>query len=80
MAARSNVAASVLFSLSILTLLATVTLWASYWHPLGLLELECVAAGVGLFTALLRRRRASQAGTAVPARTESATELHDLDS
>jgi len=80
LAARSNVAASVLFSLSILTLLATLTLWAGYWHPLGLLEIECVAAGVALFTALLRRRRADQAGAAVPAGTESATELHDLDS
>jgi hypothetical protein len=53
MAARSNVAASVLFSLSILTLLATTTLWAGYWHPLGLLEIECVAVGVALLTALL---------------------------
>ncbi len=80
MAARSNVAASVLISLSILTLLATLTLWAGYWHPLGLLEIECVAAGLALFTALLRRRRADQARAAIPTGTESATELHDLDS
>jgi uncharacterized membrane protein len=80
MAARSNFAASVLFSLSILTLLATGTLWAGYWHPLGLLEIECVAAGVALFTALLRRRRADQARSAILTGTESATELHDLDS
>jgi uncharacterized membrane protein len=80
MAARSNVAASVLFSLSILTLFATLTLWAGYWHPLGLLEVECVAVGIALFTALLRRRRADQARAAVPAEAESATELHDLDS
>jgi uncharacterized membrane protein len=80
MAARSNVAASVLISLSILTLLATLTLWAGYWHPLGLLEIECVASGLALFTALLRRRRADQARAAIPTGTESATELHDLDS
>ena len=80
MAARSNVAASVLISLSILTLLATLTLWAGYWHPLGLLEIECVAVGLALFTALLRRRRADQARAAIPTGTESATELHDLDS
>jgi uncharacterized membrane protein len=80
MAARSNVAASVLMSLSILTLLATLTLWAGYWHPLGLLEIECVAVVVALFTALLRRRRADQARAAIPTGTESATELHDLDS
>jgi uncharacterized membrane protein len=80
LAARSNIAASVLISLSILTLLATVTLWAGYWHPLGLLEFECGASCVALFAALLRRRRAVQAGAAVPAATERATELHDLDS
>ena len=80
MAARSNVAASVLFSLSILTLLATVTLWAGYWHPLGLLEVECLAVGVTLFTGLLRRRRADQARVAIPAVAESAFTLRDLDS
>jgi uncharacterized membrane protein len=79
MAARSNVAASVLFSLSILTLLATTTLWAGYWHPLGLLEIECVAVGVALFTALLRRRRVDPTRAAIPAGAESATGLHDLD-
>jgi len=80
LAARSNLAASVLFSLSILMLVSTLTLWAGYWHPLGLLEIECVAAGLALFTALLRRRRADRTGAAAPAGTESATELHDLDS
>jgi uncharacterized membrane protein len=79
-AARSNIAASVLFSLSILTLLATLTLWAGYWHPLGLLEIECVPVGVALVTAVVRRRRAGQAPAAIPRRTESAAELHDLDS
>ena len=80
MAARSNVAASVLFSLTVLTLLATATLWAGYWHPLGLLQFECVAAGIALLTALVRRRRADRAHVAVPARRGDATELHDLDS
>ena len=80
MAARSNVAASVLFSLSVLTLLATATLWAGYWHPLGLLQVEGVASGIALFTALLRRRRANQARVAAHARMGDATELHDLDS
>ena len=80
MAARSNVAVSVLFSLSVLTLLATATLWAGYWHPLGLLQVECVAAGIALFTALLRRRRANQARVAAHARMGDETELYDLDS
>jgi uncharacterized membrane protein len=79
-AARSNVAASVLFSIAILTLLATITLWAGYWHPLGLLEIESAAAVAALFAALLRRRRVDQARAAIPTETVSATELHDLDS
>ena len=80
MAARSNVAASVLFSLALLILLSTLTLWAGYWHPLGLLEVECVPVGVALVAALLRRRRAGQAAAAIPRGTESTTGLRDLDS
>jgi uncharacterized membrane protein len=80
MAARSNVAASVLFSLTILTLLATATLWAGYWHPLGLLQFEAAAAGALLVIALVRRRRADRAHVAVPVSSGDTTELHDLDS
>ena len=89
MAARSQLAAPVLFSLSILTLLATLTLWAGQWHPLGLLEVECVVVGITLFAALWRRRRADRlAGTAstgtastvtAPALMDDVTELFDLD-
>ena len=79
MAARSQVAAPVLFSLTVLTLLATLTLWAGYWHPLGLLIVEAVASGIGLFTAILRRRRAGQPRVAIPAAAPTAAELHDLD-
>jgi hypothetical protein len=56
MAARSHLAMSVLFSLTILTLAATVTLWLNAWHPLGLLEVECGVTTTALFIALLRRR------------------------
>jgi uncharacterized membrane protein len=79
MAARSQVAAPVLFSLAVLTLLATLTLWAGYWHPLGLLKVECLAVGIAFFSALLRRRRAGHPQVDVPTGTSSATELHDLD-
>ena len=58
-AARSQVAVSVLFSLTALTLAATLTLWANFWHPIGLLEVECVITAAALLAGILRRRRAS---------------------
>jgi uncharacterized membrane protein len=79
MAARSQLAAPVLFSLSILTLLATLTLWAGQWHPLGLLEVECLAVGITLFAALWRRRRVDRLAAETPAAPPDTTELHDLD-
>ena len=57
MAVRPQVAVSILFSLAVLTLLATLTLWVGYWRPLGLLEVECVAFGLALLVGLVRRRR-----------------------
>jgi hypothetical protein len=44
----SNVGMSMVFSLAILTLLATVTLWLHAWHPLGLFEAEAVLSLIGL--------------------------------
>lgn len=60
-AERSQLAVSVLFSLTVLTFAATVTLWSNFWHPLGLLEVECGITIVALFAAILRRRRAVEA-------------------
>lgn len=57
LAVRPQVALCILFSLAVLTLLASLTLWAGYWRPLGLLEVECVAFGVALLVGLVRRRR-----------------------
>jgi uncharacterized membrane protein len=57
LAVRPHVALSILFSLSTLTFVATVTLWLNYWHPLGLLEVESVVAVVALVVGLVRRRR-----------------------
>jgi hypothetical protein len=70
MAARSQVAISVLFSLTILTFAATVTLWLDSWHPLGLLEVECAIATTALFTAILRRRWAALAREATGVQAE----------
>lgn len=50
-------AMSIVFSLAILTLLATVTLWAHFWHPIPLFEVEAVLSLTGLVTSIVRRRR-----------------------
>ena len=72
LAVRPQVALSILFSLTVLTLLATLTLWAGYWRPLGLLQVECVVFGAALVVGLVRRKRSpGGAGAAAP------TELAD---
>ena len=65
MAVRPQVALSILFSLAVLTLLATLTLWVGYWRPLGLLEVECVGFGVALLVGLVRRRRGQEGPDAI---------------
>lgn len=57
MANWSDIGMSIALSLGVLTLLATVTLWARVWHPLGLFQLEAAASLAGLGIAVLRRRR-----------------------
>jgi hypothetical protein len=57
LAAWSEVAVSMVFSLVILALLAAVTLWARYWHPLGLMQAEAGLSVVGLTMAMIRRHR-----------------------
>jgi uncharacterized membrane protein len=59
---RSRFALAVLFSLAVLTLVSTVSLWLGYWHPLGSVEVECIVATVALVLGILRRRRAARAG------------------
>jgi uncharacterized membrane protein HdeD (DUF308 family) len=58
MAAWSDIGMSVALSLGVLTFLATVTLWARVWHPLGLFQLEAAVSLAGLGIAIVRRRRA----------------------
>jgi uncharacterized membrane protein len=54
----SDVGMSIALSLGILSLLATVTLWARLWQPFVLFDLEAALSIVGLGLAIVRRRRA----------------------
>jgi uncharacterized membrane protein HdeD (DUF308 family) len=53
----SGIGMSVAFSLGILTLLATVTLWVGLWHPLGLFVVEAVMSLAGLANGIVHRRQ-----------------------
>lgn len=53
----SETGISVVFSLALLILVTTVTLWAHYWHPLGLTQVLAVLSLGGLAVGALRRRR-----------------------
>jgi uncharacterized membrane protein len=54
-ARRSRVAVSIVFSLTLLALIATVTLWLHFWHPIAVTEVESVVAAAALVAALARR-------------------------
>jgi hypothetical protein len=60
---RAPVAVTVLFSLALLTLIATAALWSHFWHPLGLLVAESVLSAGALIAAILRRHRAIDTST-----------------
>jgi hypothetical protein len=53
----SEVAMPMLFSLAVLTLVAMVALWAHYWHPLGLFQVEAGLSLAGLGIGMVRRHR-----------------------
>jgi|SRR5215469_2643505 len=53
----SEAAMSMVFSITVLTLVATVTLWAGYWHPVGLFQIEAVLSLAALSAGMLRRHR-----------------------
>jgi hypothetical protein len=59
MARWSDLGTSMVVSLGVLALLATVTLWAGFWHPLGLFQFEAVLSLAGLAAGIIRRRRNS---------------------
>lgn len=51
----SGAAMPMVFSLALVALLATTTLWAHYWHPLGLFQVEAGLSLAGLAIAGARR-------------------------
>jgi hypothetical protein len=57
MARWSDLGTSIVVSLGVLAFLATVTLWARFWHPLGLFKVEAVLSLAGLAVGIVRRRR-----------------------
>ena len=58
MAEWAGIGMSVALSIGLLTLLATVCLWARIWHPLGLFQIEAAVSLIALGVAGTRRRRA----------------------
>lgn len=58
MARWSEVILAFVFSLAVLCLAAMTTLWAHYWHPIGLFQAEATLSVAGLVIAVVRRRRA----------------------
>ncbi len=65
----SAVAMPMLFSLAVLTLVAMVALWAHFWHPLGLFQIEAWLSLAGLGSGVVRRHRRRAALDVRPART-----------
>jgi hypothetical protein len=64
LATWSEFGVPVVLSLAILTLAATVALWAHAWHPLGLFQAEDGLSMVTLVVGLLRRHAGPGAGAA----------------
>jgi uncharacterized membrane protein len=58
----SGVAMPMLFSLAVLILVAMVALWAHYWHPLGIFQVEALVSLAMLGVGVARRHR-RRAGT-----------------
>ena len=57
MARWSDLGTSIVVSLGVLAFLATVTLWARFWHPLALFQVEAVLSLAALAVGIVRRRR-----------------------
>jgi len=58
MAEWSDIGMSIVLSLGVLILLATVSLWARFWNPLALFGVVAAVSIVGLGIAVVGRRRA----------------------
>ncbi len=57
---QGHVALAIVLSLAILGLVATTLLWAHFWRPIGLGEVECVIAAGLIGVSLFRRDRAGR--------------------
>jgi len=57
MARWSAVGMSMVLSLTVLTLLATIFLWAHLWQPVVLFQAEALLSIAGLVMGVVRRRR-----------------------
>ena len=57
MAGWSGVAMPIVFSLALLTLVATVSLWAHIWYPMDLFQIEAWLSLAGLCFGVARRNR-----------------------
>lgn len=64
----SEAAMSIVLSLTVLGLVATVALWVHEWHPIGLFELEAATSVASLLVAVARRHLQFRR---VPARREA---------
>lgn len=58
-------AMSIVFSIGIVTFLATVMLWARLWHPIPLFEAEAALSVIGLAISIIRRRNRNAGGSGV---------------
>jgi hypothetical protein len=56
MAEWSDVGMSVALSLAVLVVFSSCALWARYWHPLGLFQVEALLSLIALGVAVTRRR------------------------
>lgn len=73
LAFRSQAAQSMLFSLVILALAATIALWARYWHPVGLMQAEAGLSLFALAVAAARRHRYLRPGPSATTGTTDST-------
>ncbi|MGB6454236.1 MAG: hypothetical protein WBH47_07060 [Streptosporangiaceae bacterium] len=53
---------SIVLSLAVLTLLATLALWAHRWHPVGMFEIEALLSVVALVVSMIRRHQGRDTG------------------
>lgn len=70
---KSQATQSMLLSLVILALAATFSLWARYWHPIGLMQAEAGLSIFGLAVAAARRHRRRRPGRVVTSGTTDGT-------